>query len=40
MQEDIHDLNGNIQTNHKKLQVTSSHDISIKLHNKVWQRIT
>lgn len=29
MQEDIHDLNGNIQTNHKKLQVTSSHDISI-----------
>lgn len=29
MQEDIHDLNVNIQTNHKKLQVTSSHDISI-----------
>lgn len=29
IQEDIHDLSGNKQTNHKKLQVTSSHDISI-----------
>lgn len=29
IQEDIHDFNGNIQTSHKKLQVTSSNDISI-----------